>query len=121
MKAGTKAVIGIVAILLVMLVFPWASITYAKGDDLGFMGLWILSFFVVNPLLTVCLSIMAGTELGKLWWIPLAIAVAFPWLFGVAIGELVWDLYVYSAMYLPLGVIAMLGTHFGKSIRNRKK
>ncbi len=67
----------------------------------------------VNPALVIALSIMAGTELRKLWWIPLAISALFPLLFGAAIGDLIWELWVYSAIYLPIGLLAMLGTYFG--------
>ena len=49
------------------------------------------------------------------------IAALFPLLFGAAIGELVWDLYVYSAIYLPVGLLAMLGTHSGKKVVLKRK
>lgn len=102
-----------------MFALPWAAIELVEG--LATTGLWFFAFFTVNPLLVICLSIMAGAELRKLWWIPLVIAALFPLLFSAAIGELVWDLYVYSAIYLPIGVLAMIGTHFGKKYALRRK
>lgn len=119
MKVRTKIVVAVVAIVLFMFALPWAAIELVEG--LATTGLWFFAFFTVNPLLVICLSIMAGTELRKLWWIPLVIAALFPLLFSAAIGELVWDLYVYSAIYLPVGVLAMLGTHFGKKFASKRK
>lgn len=106
--------------MLFMMILTWMAIKLFP-DRTG-IGLWFVSFFAVNPILVIALSIMAGTDLRKLWRIPLAIAALFPLLFGIAIGEFVWDLYVYSAIYLPIGVLAMLGTHFGtKAVLKRKK
>ena len=102
-----------------MMVLPWLAIKFADGWAVT--GLWMFAFFTVNPALVIGLSIMAGTELRKLWWIPLAVSALFPLLFGVAIGEFVWDLYVYSAIYLPIGLLAMLGTYFGMKIALKRK
>ena len=119
MKAQTTAIITAITLVLFMLVLPLVAIEMA--EEFATIGLWILSFFVLNPLLVICLSIMAGTDIRKLWWTPLVIAALFPLLFGVAIRDLVWDLYFYSAIYLPLGVLAMLGTHLGIKLRKRNK
>lgn len=119
MKVRTKIIVAVVTIVLFMFALPWAAIELVEG--LATTGLWFFAFFTVNPLLVICLSIMAGTEIRKLWWIPLAISALFPLLFSAAIGELVWDLYVYSVIYLPIGVLAMLGTHFGKKIVLKRK
>ena len=102
-----------------MMILPWLAIKFADGWAVT--GLWMFAFFTVNPALVIGLSIMAGTELRKLWWIPVAISALFPLLFGVAIGDFVWDLYVYSAIYLPIGMLAMLGTHFGMKIAMKRK
>jgi len=111
----TKIIITVVSLLLFMMVLPRLAIEF--GDGWAATGLWMFAFFTVNPALVIGLSIMAGTELRKLWWIPIAISALFPLLFGVAIGEFVWDLYVYSVIYLPIGLLAMLGTHFGMKIK----
>ena len=118
-KTITKIIITVASLILFMMVLPWLALQF--GDGWAVTGLWIFAFFTVNPALVIGLSIMAGTELRKLWWIPLAISSLFPLLFGAAIGEFVWDLYVYSAVYLPIGLLAMLGTHFGKKIVLKRK
>ena len=118
-KTITKIIITVASLVLFMMALPWLAIQFSDGWAVT--GLWMFAFFTVNLALVIGLSIMAGTELRKLWWIPLAISALFPLLFGVAIGEFVWDLYVYSAIYLPIGSLAMLGTHFGMKISLKRK
>ena len=118
-KTITKIIITVASLILFMMILPWLAIEF--GDGWAVTGLWMFAFFTVNPALVIGLSIMAGTELRKLWWIPVAISALFPLLFGVAIGEFVWDLYIYSAIYLPIGLLAMFGTHFGMKIAMKRK
>ena len=118
-KTITKIIITVASLILFMMILPWLAIVF--GDGWAVTGLWMFDFFTVNPALVIGLSIMAGTELRKLWWIPVAISALFPLLFGVAIGEFVWDLYIYSAIYLPIGLLAMFGTHFGMKIAMKRK
>ena len=73
----------------------------------------VLSWLAGCWIVIIALSITAGTDIRRLWWIPLTISALFPLLFGIAISDFVWDLYFYSAIYLPIGILAMLGTHFG--------
>ena len=118
-KTIMKIIITVASLILFMMILPWLAIVF--GDGWAVTGLWMFAFFTVNPALVIGLSIMAGTELRKLWWIPVAISALFPLLFGVAIGEFVWDLYIYSAIYLPIGLLAMFGTHFGMKIAMKRK
>ncbi len=119
MKVTTKILISALTLIVFVMLLPLAEIKLFP--DWTGIGLWFVSFLFVNPVLVVCLGVMAGTDLPKLWWIPLAIAVLFPLLFGVAIADFVWELYVYSAIYLPIGSLAMLGTHFGKKVILKRK
>ena len=118
MKTGRKILLAALSLFVFMTLIPLLVVKFSP--DWAGIGLWFLCFFAVNPILVIVLSIIAGTELGKLWWIPFGIAAAFPLLFGIAISDFVPDLYVYSAFYLPIGIAAMLGTHFGKQ-RVQKK
>lgn len=118
-KTIIKIIITVVSLVVFMMFLPLLAIKFADGWAVT--GLWMFAFFTVNPALVIGLSIMAGTELRRLWWIPIAISALFPVLFGVAIGEFAWDLYVYSAIYLPIGILAMLGTYFGKKLILKKK
>lgn len=119
MQIAKKAIPALLLLVLFMTLLPWTAVTFAR--DWAVTGLWFFAFFLVYPLLSVALGILAGTELGKLWWIPLLTAAAFPFLFGVAVGAVVWDLFVYSAIYLALGVFSALATHCLKQFASTRK
>ena len=119
MSLTKKILIAVSTIILVMLVFPVLAVNFAPGD--AGLAICFILFFLIAPLAVFVLSIMAGTDLRKLWWIPLAAVAAFPLFFSVAVWEPVMELYIYSAIYLPIGVLAMLGTHYGIKYLKKKK
>ena len=118
-KTITKIIITAVSLVVFMMFLPLLAIKFADGWAVT--GLWMFAFFTVNPALVIGLSIKARTELRRLWWIPVAISTLFPLLFGIAIGEFVLELYVYSVIYLPIGILAMLGAYFGKKLVLKNK
>ena len=118
-KTITKIIITAVSLVVFMMFLPLLAIKFADGWAVT--GLWMFAFFTVNPALVIGLSIMARTELRRLWWIPVAISTLFPLLFGIAIGEFVLELYVYSVIYLPIGILAMPGAYFGKKLVLKNK
>ena len=117
MKAWLKALISIALCVAFMLVLPWVALKF--GEGLATTGLWFFAFFALNPMLAVSIGVISGTDARKLWYIPLVVAALFPPLFSLAIADMVWDLYVYSAIYLPLGVISMVVTHLLKKMKAR--
>ena len=119
MKVCKKIVISVAAIVAVMLIFPLLIVQLAAPE--AAMGLFMILFFIACPLTAISLGILSGTAMDKLWWIPIFAALVFPVCFWAAIGEWVADLFVYSAMYLCVGVIAMLGTHFGISMTKSRE
>ena len=79
------------------------------------MALCMILFFVINPIYSVILGVVAGREIKTLWNLPLISAVAFlagTWMF-FDIHE-PWFI-AYAAAYLCIGVVAMLITNFIKS------
>ena len=118
MSIVKKTWVAVFTIILVMLIFPVMVLNFAPGD--AAMGLCIILFFLINPLTVIALSVMAGTELRKLWWIPVVSAVAFPLLFSVAVWEPVMELFIYSVLYFCVGMLVMLGTHYGIKYLKKK-
>lgn len=118
-KSIRKIAIVIITLMITMLVLPVSIVKFAPAD--AGMALCFILFFAVDPFTILALSIMAGTELPKLWWVPVAGGVAFPLFFGVAVGEVVTELFVYSALYAVVGFLAMLGMHYGIKITNKRK
>ena len=119
MSLTKKILLAVFTIILVMLVFPVLAVNFAPGD--AGLAICFILFFLVDPLAVILLSVMAGTDLRKLWWIPLAVSASFPLFFSVAVWGLVTELFIYSAIYLPIGVLAMLGTHYGIKYLKKKK
>ena len=120
MKTKRKIAACSIAVLVCMLLLPIIAIRLIPGDS-G-MGASFLLFFLIDPLLVLALGITAGTDIKRLWWIPVAASLFFPFGFSIAILEMVWDLFFYTVIYLTVSVLAMLGTHVGiRSVQKRKQ
>ena len=112
MKTVNKIIVSCSCIVFFMLLLPLIVIKFS--DVYVDMGSMILLFFVVYPVMSMALGMVAGTDIRRMWWLPLAEAAVFPFLFAVAIGELVFELYVYSALYIMWGGFFMGVTVFVK-------
>lgn len=96
-----------------MFVLPFALAKLAS--ECAGMALCMLLFFVINPIYSIILGIVAGREIKTLWNLPPISAVVFlagVWMF-FDIHE-PWFI-VYAAAYLCIGVVAMLITNHIKS------
>lgn len=118
MSVKRKCYVALITLLIVMLILPLVAVRVAS-PDVG-MGLFIILFFAVNPFTVFALSIMAGTDIKKLWWVPVLSSVVFPLCFWIVIMDIVVDLFVYSALYLVVGLLAMIGTHIGTNWKKDK-
>ena len=108
----------IISILLtILLVFgiPLTAVLFAT--DAG-MAICILSFYLVNPIVSVCIGVFAGYDINKRWYATFSPAIIFI--------ITVWSLFTlsepiflyYSVVYLVFSIITMLITSL---IRRRKK
>ncbi len=113
-----KVLLSIAVLTVVMLILPILVIQFAPAD--AGMALCFILFFALDPVTVIGLGILAGTEIKRLWWIPLVSAIVFPLFFAIAIGELVPDLFLYSALYLCVGLLASIGTHLGMKLGKSK-
>lgn len=109
MKLWVKISVSLATLILVMVILPLVIIKLFPSW--AGIGLWLICFFAVNPSLIIGLGIVAGLDVRKLWWLPIISALLFPVLFGAVINDWVWDLYVYSAIYLVIGIVTMLATY----------
>lgn len=104
--------IWLLTTLLVMFLLPFAVAKLAS--ECAGMALCMMLFLVINPIYSIILGIAAGHNTKALWNLPLISAVAFlagSWLF-FDIHE-PWFI-AYAAIYLCLGVVAMLITNYLK-------
>ena len=54
--------------VVVMLVMPWAAVTFVKGD--AGMAVCFLLFFVIAPIYSVAIGGLAGKDRKHLWSLP---------------------------------------------------
>ena len=119
MKITHKAIVAIGTLIVSMLIVPWIAVKLAEPT--WGMSICLFMFFVINPVVSIALGIMAGTEIKRLWWIPPFAALVFPLFFGLVVWSFVPEMLIYSALYLGVGTAAMLGMYFGmKRISNNK-
>lgn len=110
MKIVNKIIIFCSVVIFFMLLMPMIIINFSHlAVDTGFM---ISLLFLVYPIVSMGVGALAGTDIRRLWWMPLAMALAFPFLFSLAIFEMVWDFFIYSIMYLVWGFVFMALTAF---------
>ena len=118
MKTKSKIIVSIIFMVICLLVLPAVAIRAVPAE--AAMGISFLLFFAVDPFLILVLGITAGTETRRLWWLPVSASIFFPIGFSIAILEPVWDLFIYAAIYLGVGLLAMLGTHVGRRLIGKK-
>ena len=105
MKLIIKITAFALSVLGFMLVLPLAVIKLSPAHFVT--GFIMLLFFAVYPVMSVVLGALAGSDVKKLWWMPVAVALLFQLLFSLAVSEMVWELYIYSVIYLLAGLFFM--------------
>ena len=98
------------ASVAVMLALPWLAVTFVTGD--AAMVVCFLLFFAVNPVYSVAIGAVAGKNIRHLWSLPVisaAMSLIGAWIF-FEMGEMAFIL--YAAVYLALGIAAMLISMF---------
>lgn len=100
-----KRIIAILTlILLSMLVVPIIAINTVNPDS-G-MLVTLLLFFVVYPIVSVCVGIISGKEIKHFWFTPILTAGLF-WVFSSVTYNALFP-FVYSIIYFALCSFSML-------------
>ncbi len=111
-----KRLLTIFAIIIVtMLVVPIITINTVKAD--AGMLVTMMLFFVVHPVVSIVVGILAGGDIKFFWFSPLLLAGLF-WAFSCLAYEPAFPI-VYSAAYLLISSISMLITGFATKKQNR--
>lgn len=119
MRLRTKLIIILLSVVLIMICLPLLVIKLGSADiSLGFT---FILFFAICPLLEISLGIISGTDLKKLFIVPLLIALVLPISYAMATGKMVWELFVYSILYAICGTLVMLTTHMYLKHKKEKK
>lgn len=90
----------------VMLLLPWAAVTFTQSD--AGMAVTLLLFFAINPIYFIILGIFAGKHMKEMWSLPVIAAALFllgTWIFFDS-GE--GAFVIYAEVYLVIGIVSML-------------
>ncbi len=111
-----KKIILILSLTLVTtLILPLLAVHFVKGEN-G-MAVALLTFFVFNPLAAITVGIIAGFDIGFLFFSPLAFSLLF-WVFAMLIFDPAFPL-VYSAIYFAFSAVSMLLTYLIIKLKKR--
>lgn len=100
--------------VIVMLLFPWAAVTFVKKEE-G-MLISILLLYVIYPIYFIGAGIFCGRDIKKKWWCLIISATVFmlgAWIF---LNMDVVGIILYTAIYVAVGLISM----FISAIINKK-
>ena len=105
MKIKNNLLTWLILTAVVMLVFPWLTYTFIKGDT-G-MAVCFVLFFVIDPLFSIICGVFASRNPKKLWACPLMTGILFIlgcWMsFEMGEGAFV----VYGIGYCAISAAAM--------------
>ena len=110
---------AILATFVCMVVLPILLFRNARGWDV--LGYTIIFFFIIYPAHAVLLGILAGTDIKKLWWLPVAAAAVFPPLFWLSMGAITLELYLYAALYLAGSFVIATPVALVKYVLEKRK
>lgn len=102
----TKLIGWLIGSAAVMLLLPWAAVTFAQSD--AGMAVTLLLFFAIDPIYSIISGIFTGKHIKELWSLPVMAAVLFllgAWIsFDPGEGAFV----IYAGIYLVIGIVSML-------------
>ncbi len=103
-----RILIAVPITLICLLVLPVLAFRGAEGWDT--VGYIILFFLILFPAHAALLGVLAGTSLKRLWWLPVGSAVLLPPFMWIAVAGVVWELYLYAAIYLGISFVTAVPT-----------
>lgn len=118
MKLKTKLIIILLSTIINLICLPALIIRLSDGTSMGFS---FLLFFAICPILEISLGIIAGTDIKKLFFVPMIVAFLFPFCYAITIGIIIWELFIYSIMYAISGTLVMLATYYFLKHKKEKK
>lgn len=104
-KKSNKRVVAAAVSAIVMILLPWAAVTYVKSN--AGMAVTLLLFFVIDPVYFIAVGVFAGRNMKELWSLPAIAAILFllgAWLF-FEMGESAFV--IYAGVYLVIGMVSM--------------
>ena len=110
-----KTVLWLILTACIMLVLPWLAVSCLGSNDSMIVCLCL--FYIVNPLFSAVLGTSAGKSIKKHFLLPAVPALLYLAGAWFVFGSNDAAFYLYAAIYLALGIIAMLLS----ALRQKKK
>ena len=106
MKRLIRGLLIMAIITLFMLIIPLVTVNTVRAES-G-MAVTLLLFFIVHPVVSVAIGILAGKDMRFFWFCPILVAGLF-WIFARITYDPAFPI-VYSIAYLIISAISMLIT-----------
>ena len=103
MKLLYKIFLFVVLLILLSLVLPALFFLASTWTS---VALIVVLFFLILPVFSAFVGGLAATDPKRLFWLPIAQAVFFPLLFSLAAKQFLWELYLYSLIYVFIAVLS---------------
>lgn len=106
-----KGLLCLAIFLLTMVVCPVGLTLLSHSDAWNAIGWLFILNFALYPITFIALGIISGTEIKKLWYVPVGAAVLYLPALWLTLQSIMIEFAVYAAIYFAIGVVAMLITH----------
>lgn len=104
MSLKKKCTISFLLCFVCYLLIPFLAVTFA---GMAGMSICFILFFAADPLVCAIVGVITGTQVKRLWWLPVTAAAAMPLCFSLCVRGFVSELFIYSGFYVIIGLIAM--------------
>ena len=101
-----KSVLWLMLTLFVMIGLPWLFIALLGSE--GSLPACLAMFFVGNPVYSLIVGRSAGKNVKKHWFLPAVPPLLFILGIWIVLRGDDSTVYIYAAIYLLLGILAML-------------
>ena len=116
MKFNKKIRIIIVLMLLILFVMPLILVNIIEPHE--FMGIMIMLFLGVNPLIAAIVSLLVWKDTKRLWMIPILFCIVFLLSYWIVLKSIIFDLIFYTGIYLIVRLVFMfISLFFDKKIK----
>ena len=104
-KLKNKVIVATIIEFFVLLILPLIFVNLSEPHDA--MGLFMIFFFVINPIASATTNAFVNKDIKKLWWFPILFALVFLLSYWIVLKEIVLDLTIYAFIYMLIGYFVM--------------
>ncbi len=106
-----KLLICLGIFLLAIVLCPLGFVLLSQIGAWEGIGFIFILNLLLYPIAFVGIGIVAGTDIKKLWFVPVAASILYLPAMWLILRSLVIEFTVYAVIYLIIAVVAMLITH----------